>query len=127
MGKGRIVVGILVFAILGAAIGYVLATGYITLMRGGSAAAVDFTLLARLYSSLDTTAPEQLRVVNLLMGGGALAGLLLSAVLMNEALTKFGTTHWQTRAEMKSNGFFLPNRAPASFLENTGSRKATVP
>ena len=106
MGKGRILVGILTFAILGAAIGYVLATGYITLMRGGSAAAVDFTLLGRIYGSLGKTAPEQLRVVNLLMGGGTLAGVLLSAVLMNEALTKFGTTHWQTRAEMKSNGFF---------------------
>ena len=34
------------------------------------------------------------------------AGVLLSAVLMNDALTKFGETHWQTLSEMKRSGFF---------------------
>ncbi|MGL4413304.1 type IV secretory system conjugative DNA transfer family protein, partial [Roseinatronobacter monicus] len=31
---------------------------------------------------------------------------LLSITLLGEALTRFGTTHWQTKAEMKRNGFF---------------------
>jgi type IV secretion system protein VirD4 len=44
--------------------------------------------------------------VNLILAGFGVAALLLSVTLLGEALTKFGTTHWQTRAETKRNGFF---------------------
>jgi type IV secretion system protein VirD4 len=35
-----------------------------------------------------------------------IAALMLSVTLLGDALTRFGTTHWQTRGEMKRNGFF---------------------
>lgn len=47
MGRGRIFIGIGLFALLGVALGYVLATGYITvkLFGFGAASAVDWSLL----------------------------------------------------------------------------------
>ena len=54
--------------------------------------------------------------MNLILGGFGVAALLLSVTLLGDALTRFGTTHWQTRGEMKRNGFFcqagrrLPSR-----------------
>jgi len=44
--------------------------------------------------------------VNLILTGFGVAALMLSVMLLGEALTRFGTTHWQTRGEMKRNGFF---------------------
>jgi len=55
---------------------------------------------------LRTTHPDDMQIVHLIVGICTCAGVLLSAVLMNDALTKFGETHWQQMSEMKRNGFF---------------------
>ena len=106
MDKGKIAGGILSLTLVGLAIGYVVATGYLTLRYGLRTDAFDVTLLAREYRALGTSAPRDLLWVNLILGGFGVAALLLSVTLLGEALTRFGTTHWQTKAEMKRNGFF---------------------
>ena len=105
MGKGRIFAGVVAFALLGAAIGYVIATAYITFARYGVAANIDFMLLARDYLPMRTARPEQFKIVNIIIGGFTLGGLLLSAFLMNDVLTKFGETDFQSNRDLKKNGF----------------------
>ena len=106
MGKGRIFAGVITFALLGAAIGYVVATAYITFTRYGVSAEIDFLMLARDYLPMRTVRPDQFKIVNIIIGGFAVVGLLLSAALMNDALTRFGATRWQTKQDLKKNGFF---------------------
>ena len=105
MGKGRIFAGVATFALLGTAIGYVVATAYVTFARYGLAADIDFMLLARDYLPMRTVRPDQFKMVNIIIGAFTLGGLLLSAVLMNDVLTKFGKTDWQTKRDLKKNGF----------------------
>lgn len=49
MDKGKIAGGILSLTLVGLAIGYVVATGYLTIRYGLSTNAFDVTLLAREY------------------------------------------------------------------------------
>ena len=106
MDKGKIAGGILSLTLVGLAIGYVVATGYLTIRYGLSTQAFDITLLAREYRALGATAPRDFLWVNLILAGFGVAALMLSVTLLGDALTRFGTTHWQTRGEMKRNGFF---------------------
>ena len=106
MDKGKIAGGILSLTLVGLAIGYVVATGYLILRYGLRADAFDVTLLAREYRALGLTAPKDFLWVNLILAGFGVAAFMLSITLLGEALTKFGTTHWQTKTEMKRNGFF---------------------
>jgi type IV secretion system protein VirD4 len=106
MDKGKIAGGILSLTLIGIAIGYVVATGYLILRYGLSTERIDFTLLAREYRVLGSSAPRDFVWVNLILAVFGLAAFLLSITLLGEALTRFGTTHWQTRGEMKRNGFF---------------------
>ncbi|WP_323034419.1 type IV secretory system conjugative DNA transfer family protein [Pararhodobacter sp.] len=106
MDKGKIAGGILSLTLVGLAIGYVVATGYLTIRYGLSTQAFDVTLLAREYRALGASAPRDFLWVNLILAGFGVAALMLSVTLLGDALTRFGTTHWQTRGEMKRNGFF---------------------
>ena len=106
MDKGKIAGGILSLTLIGLAIGYVVATGYLTIRYGLSTQAFDVTLLAREYRALGISAPRDFLWVNLILAGFGIAALMLSVTLLGDALTRFGTTHWQTRSEMKRNGFF---------------------
>jgi len=106
MDKGKIAGGILSLTLVGLAIGYVVATGYLILRYGLSTERIDFTLLAREYHGLKRSAPRDFLWVNLILAVFGLAAFLLSITLLGEALTRFGTTHWQSKAEMKRNGFF---------------------
>ena len=106
MGKGRIAIGVLSFALLGAAFGYALASAFVSFRWFGPTAEIDFMILARSYADLRITNPSDLTIVHLIVGISTAAGLLLSAVLMNDALTRFGETHWQFMSEMRRNGFF---------------------
>ena len=106
MGKARIALGVMSFALLGAVLGYVLASAFLTFRWFGVGADIDFLLLARSYGGLRTTHEADMQIVHLIVGISTGVGVLLSAVLMNDALTKFGETHWQQMSEMKRNGFF---------------------
>ena len=90
MGKARIALGVMSFALLGAALGYVLASAFLTFRWFGVGSEIDFLMLARDYGGLRTTHPSDMQIVHLIVGIGTGAGVLLSAVLMNDALTKFG-------------------------------------
>ena len=106
MGKARIALGVMSLALLGAVLGYVLASAFLTFRWFGVGADIDFLMLAGGYGALRTTHPADMQIAHLIVGVCTCAGVLLSAVLMNDALTKFGETHWQHMSEMKRNGFF---------------------
>ena len=106
MDKVKIIGGVLSLVLVGLAMGYVVATGFLIFRYGLSPTHFDVTLLAREYRSLGAIAPRDFLWVNLILAGFGVAALMLSVTLLGEALTRFGTTHWQTRVEMKRNGFF---------------------
>lgn len=126
MDKGKIAGGILSLTLVGLAIGYVVATGYLTLRYGLSTQAFDVTLLAREYRALGVSAPRDFLWVNLILAGFGIAALMLSVTLLGDALTRFGTTHWQTRPEMKRNGFFA-KPGGGFLLGKLGSPKSKRP
>ena len=102
MDKSKIVAAVLTLTIVGLIMGYVAATAYLIIRHGLSTQSIDFTMLARDYRAL---APKDFLWVNLILGLFGVGALLLSVTLLGEALTRFGTTHWQTKADMKRNGF----------------------
>ncbi|MGR3594000.1 MAG: type IV secretory system conjugative DNA transfer family protein [Limimaricola soesokkakensis] len=106
MGRGAFAGAVLSLTLVGAAIGYVIATAYLTFRYAGLSGEVDFLMLARDYGALAARRPNDATIVNLIIGGFAVAGLLLSGVLAGEALTRFGETRWQSRRDMRRNGFF---------------------
>ena len=108
MDKGKMALAAALLTLLGLAIGYVLATVYFALQFGYSTRSLDLTLLARNWWALRQSAPQDFLWVNGIIAGSGLLALLLTATMLGDALTRFGTTHWQTRAEMKRNGFFAP-------------------
>ena len=106
MDRGRIAVRIVLLTLLSAAFGYVFASAFLTFRDFGLRADIDFFWLAQSYLDLRQVRPDDFQLVNLIIGGTAFAGMLLSAVLSGTALTKFGKTHWQRASELRKNGFF---------------------
>ncbi len=106
MDKGKIAVGVILLTLVSAAVGYVVATAYLTFRYFGLSAEIDFFWLAQNYFDMRSVRPNDFDRVNLIIGGFAVAGMFLSAVLSGSALTRFGRTHWQKAAEMARNGFF---------------------
>ncbi|HQU67307.1 MAG TPA: type IV secretory system conjugative DNA transfer family protein [Albidovulum sp.] len=106
MARGRLAIGIFLVILTAAGIGYVLASAVMTWKGQGFQGAIDFGFIARNYLALRAARPEDFRLINLIVGGAGLAGLLASIAMSGSALTRFGLTHWQTRREMKRNGFF---------------------
>jgi type IV secretion system protein VirD4 len=86
MDRGKIVGGILSLTLVGLGMGYVVATGYLTIRYGLSPQSFDVTLLAREYRALAQSAPKDFLWVNLILGGFGIAALMLSVTLLGEAL-----------------------------------------
>lgn len=126
MDKRKIIVGVILLTLVFAALGYVVATAYLTFGDFGIRAEIDFLWLAQNYLGLRDFRPSDFRLVNLIVGGFTLAGLLLSAVLSGSALTRFGQTRWQKRGDMRRNGFF--GKAGSGFiLGKLGKPKSRAP
>lgn len=106
MGKTRIAVGVVLVTLVAIGMGYALASAVLTFKDLGFQSEIDFTYIAENYPALRATRPDDFQLVNLIMGGAGVAGLMMSLAMSGSALTRFGYTHWQTRREMKRNGFF---------------------
>lgn len=106
MDKGKMALGIFLLTLVGAAVGYVIASAFLSFRDYGLRGNIDFFFIGQNYFGLREFRPDDFRLISLIIIGFALAGLLLSAVLSGSALTRFGKTHWQKPAEMKRNGFF---------------------
>ena len=106
MGRGRLAIGVMLVTMVAISIGYVLASAVLTFKDLGFQAEIEFFYIAENYLAIRDIRPDDFRLVNLIMGGAGVAGLLMSLAMSGSALTRFGYTHWQTRREMKRNGFF---------------------
>ncbi|CTQ34457.1 Conjugal transfer protein TraG [Jannaschia rubra] len=105
MDKGKIAVGVVLLTLVFAAMGYVAATAYLTFRDYGIRAEIDFSWVARSYLDWRIIRPDDFQMVNLIVGGFTAVGLLASAALSGQALTRFGQTRFQKAAELKRNGF----------------------
>lgn len=106
MGKGRIAIGVILLTLVAVAIGYVVSSAVLTFQDLGFQADIDFFYIAENYFYLRDARPDDFRLINLIMAGFGIAGLLMSIAVSGSALTKFGLTHWQKSGEMAKNGFF---------------------
>ena len=106
VGTGRLALGALLVTLVSMAIGYVIASAVVSFRTYGLQAEIDFSYIARNYLALRSARPEEFRLITLLIGGAGVLGLLMSLAMSGSLLTRFGDTHWQTRREMKRNGFF---------------------
>lgn len=103
---GRAVAGGLALAAFGAALGYVLASAYLTVRLGGSLDRIDFLFLLRNARALHERAPQEFWTAIVIVGACLAVPLGLTTMLtLNERLTTFGTTHWQSRREIRRNRF----------------------
>ncbi|MGR3433638.1 MAG: type IV secretory system conjugative DNA transfer family protein, partial [Shimia sp.] len=105
MDKGRIAIGIVLLTAVFAAMGYVVATAYLTYRDFGLGAEIDFLWVVERYLDWRVIRPDDARLVELIVGGFAAVGLLASAALSGQALTRFGRTHFQRIGELARNGF----------------------
>jgi type IV secretion system protein VirD4 len=106
MGRGRLAVGVVLVTLVAVALGYVIASAVLTFRDLGFQADIDFFYIAENYLAFRHARPDDFRLINVIMGGAGILGLLMSLAMSGSALTRFGYTHWQTRREMKRNGFF---------------------
>jgi type IV secretion system protein VirD4 len=108
MGKARIAIGVVLVTLVAAAMGYTIASAVLTFKDLGFGADIDCAYIAQHYLAIRDRRPDDFQLINLIIGGFAVAGLMLSIAMSGSALTRFGQTHWQKRGEMKANGFFGP-------------------
>jgi len=105
MNKLHILGGALLFAILGTGFAYIVGTGFLSFWRGYNGQYLDWLAIVREYPSLRSTDPRAFQILNLIWGGFVLLSLVLAANVLTEKLTTFGKAHWQSRRELKKNGF----------------------
>ena len=106
MGKVRIAIGVALVTLVAGAMGYTIASAVLTFKALGFSADIEFGYIAQNYLWLRDRRPDDFQLINLIIGGAAVAGLMMSLAMSSSALTRFGQTHWQKRGEMKANGFF---------------------
>ena len=106
MGKAWIAIGVVLVTLVAGAMGYTIASAVLTFKALGFSADIDFGYIAQNYFWIRDRRPDDFQLINLIIGGAAVAGLMMSLALSGSALTRFGQTHWQKRGEMKTNGFF---------------------
>lgn len=117
----RLAGGVSLISATAAAIGYVVATGVVQFWFGH--AEPDFLWLVRNYAALQEQQPQRWVIVNTIIAGFFCAGLLASSRIVQEQLTRFGTTHWMTAREMKRKNFFGDARTGFVLAKTTGPKK----
>jgi type IV secretion system protein VirD4 len=106
MGRVRIAIGIVLVTLVAGAMGYTIASAVLTFKALGFSADIDFGYITQNYLWIRDRRPDDFQLINLIIGGAAVAGLMMSLAMSGSALTRFGQTHWQKCSEMKANGFF---------------------
>ncbi len=106
MGKAWIAIGVVLVTLVAGAMGYTIASAVLTFKALGFSKDIDFGYIAQNYLWIRGRRPDDFQLINLIIGGAAVAGLMMSLAMSGSALTRFGQTHWQKRGEMKANGFF---------------------
>ena len=106
MGKAWIAIGVVLVTLVAGAMGYTIASAVLTFKVLGFSADIDFGYIAQNYLWIRDRRPDDFQLINLIIGGAAVAGLMMSLAMSGSALTRFGQTHWQKRGEMNANGFF---------------------
>ena len=106
MGKAWIAIGVVLVTLVAGAMGYTIASAVLTFKALGFSKDIDFGYIAQNYLWIRGRRPDNFQLINLIIGGAAVAGLMMSLAMSGSALTRFGQTHWQKRGEMKANGFF---------------------
>lgn len=106
MGRAWIAIGVVLVTLVAGAMGYTIASAVLTFKALGFSADIDFGYIAQNYLWIRDRRPDDFQLINLIIGGAAVAGLMMSLAMSGSALTRFGQTHWQKRGEMKANGFF---------------------
>ena len=106
MGRVRIAVGVVLVTLVAGAMGYTIASAVLTFKALGFSADIDFGYIAQNYVWIRDRRSDDFQLIHLIIGGAAVAGLMMSLAMSGSALTRFGQTHWQKRGEMKANGFF---------------------
>jgi type IV secretion system protein VirD4 len=106
MDKTKLALGVVLLTLVFSALGYVAATAYFTFRDFGLRAELDFFWIAQSYLDWRLIRPSDFQLVNIIIGGFTLLGLVVSAALSGQALTRFGTTHFQKAMELRRNGFF---------------------
>jgi type IV secretion system protein VirD4 len=103
--------------VTGALFGYILALMFLSVWHKNWQVGPFFILMN--YISLYQSHYTEWLVSSLMVLMPGIGGLLLSARLLEPNLTAFGTTHWQTKADMKKNRFFA-NPATGFLLGKAG-------
>ena len=85
LGTGRLAVGIVLVTLVAVAVGYVIASAVMTFRDFGFQADIDFFYIAENYLSIRAARPDDFRLVNLIMGGAGVAGLLMSLAMSGTA------------------------------------------
>ena len=106
MDCARIAAGVILVTLVAGGMGYAIASAVLTFKDLGFSADIDFAYIAQSYLVIRDRRPDDFQLINLIIGGAAVAGLMMSLAMSGSALTRFGQTHWQGAREMKANGFF---------------------
>lgn len=101
--------------------GYVVATGVAQHWFGH--AEPDFLWIPRNYTALREQYPDRWMILNMIIGGSAVGGVMLATRMVSEKLTRFGVTHFQTVREMAKRKFFGDARTGFVLAKTAGPRK----
>lgn len=89
--------------LLGCAIGYILVAEYLSFAMHMQ---TDYFYFAKNFFSLQELYPREFKISLIIIAAPALALLILGVHVFKVSLTTWGVTHWQTKLELRKNGFF---------------------
>lgn len=115
--------GYVLFAIVGLAVGYVLATAYLQWALSND---IGYAYLILNGPSFVLNFPELAGHVGFIIGIPAILGMVFAGMFVTESLTAFGVTDWQSTKQMEKNGFFEPIGG-GFLLAKTGKPKSNMP